>query len=71
MIPTPTEAATAIMSAAIATAVRLSAAITPRVAMRPSTPNAAPTSGCEAHTAATVAPGVSSAAPSRIVKSPP
>ena len=39
MIPTPTDAATAIMSAAIATAVRLSAAVTPRVAIRPSTPS--------------------------------
>ena len=42
MIPTPTDAATAIMRAAIATAVRLSAAVTPRVAIRPSKPKAAP-----------------------------
>ena len=66
MIPTPTDADTAIISAAMATAVRLSAAATPRVAIRPSSPKAAPASGWDIRTTAMVTMGVSSAAPSLV-----
>ncbi len=70
MSPTPTVVATATISAASATAVRLRLALTPRAAMRPSTPNTAPRGLAAASASRSVVHGTSSAVPSRTAKSP-
>ena len=71
MMPTATVVATAIMSAASATDVRLSEATMPRAAIRPKTPKIAPATGLTAAAKTRVANGVASAAPTRTSASPP
>ncbi len=64
MMPTPTVTETAIIRAATATAVRLSEATTPRLAIRPRLPKSRPNGGRISRMRTTVAPGVSRAKPS-------
>ncbi len=71
IIPTPMATLTATISAATATAVRESVAVTSRAAMLPSRPKTRPSTGRARRIMATVASGVSSAAPITIAKSEP
>jgi hypothetical protein len=68
--PTPMAAATAIVSAAIATEVRESAATMPRVARRPSNPNVLPATRWAGRRSTTATAGVNSAPPTMLASAP-
>jgi hypothetical protein len=71
MMPTPTVAAMATVSAAMATPVRLRFVTTPRAAMRPMTPARRPSRGRAVLARPTTASGVRRAAPTSRQKSAP